>query len=180
MKTRIQIHSTSINVRWRTSLGSVTLRAKCIQPSSCFCTFYVLTLQSLGDFLIWVAQADPAHSVPRFLPLPTISCLVRNFPWLSSRWIPCSTLGWVQSWFGSERRTLFHITVLCKSQWDTPLDFESYRDLTSKNSQSTQEGDMHIKWPEYSVPGRLPNSCAEGMEYKFLTPVSVAPASGTV
>lgn len=38
---------------------------------------------------------------------------------------------------------------------------------------------MHIKWPEYPVPGRLPNSCAEGLEYKLLTPVSVAPVPGT-
>lgn len=142
---------------------------------------YILCIGSsaIGYFLASVAQADPAHFVPCFLPLPTVSCLVRNFPWLSSRWIPSPTLGWTQSYFGSERGTVFHMTVLCESQWDTPLDFESHRDLTSKNSQSTQEGDVHIKWPEYSVPGWLPNSCAEGLEYKLLTPVSVALGPGT-
>lgn len=142
--------------------------------------FYVLALQPLGDFLTWLAQEDPAHSVPISCHSLPSHAWVRNFLWLSSRWILCPTLGWVQSYFGSERRTVFYITALCKFHWVTPLDFESYRDLTSKHSQSTQEGDMLIKRREYSVPGLLPNSCAEGLEYKLLTPVSVAPAPGTV
>lgn len=67
----------------------------------------------------------------------------------------------------SQRERLFFTLLFCANYVE--LDFESYRALASKNSQSTQECDMHIKWPEYSVPECLQNSCVEGLEHKLLT-----------